>query len=208
MAYIYIIHNDINDKKYIGKTEFSIKKRFLEHLADSSKNRNEKRPLYNAISKYGKEHFWVEEIEQCSHEEACEKEKFWIQFYNSYEAGYNATLGGDGRSYLDYQKILKLYDTTLKTRTEIAQECQCSVDSVNNIVEEYRDKPDWLLRQQIQKGKAIQCIETGQIFYTAGQAAEWLAETKGMARTSGASHISKVCNGKRQTCGGYHWKFI
>jgi predicted GIY-YIG superfamily endonuclease len=41
MAYIYKIVNDINNKVYIGKTEFSIEKRFSEHCKDSVK-RNEK----------------------------------------------------------------------------------------------------------------------------------------------------------------------
>ena len=46
MAYIYEIINDINDKKYIGKTEFSIEKRFKEHCRDAFKEGEEKRPLY------------------------------------------------------------------------------------------------------------------------------------------------------------------
>lgn len=35
MAYIYKITNDINQKVYVGKTEFSIEKRFKEHCADA-----------------------------------------------------------------------------------------------------------------------------------------------------------------------------
>ena len=53
MAYIYKITNDINDKIYIGKTNFSIEKRFQEHCKDAFRKRNEKRPLYNAMKKYG-----------------------------------------------------------------------------------------------------------------------------------------------------------
>lgn len=44
MSYIYKIINDINDKIYVGKTEFSIEKRFKEHCADAFRERNEKRP--------------------------------------------------------------------------------------------------------------------------------------------------------------------
>ena len=35
MAYIYQITNDINNKIYVGKTEFSIEKRFKEHCSDA-----------------------------------------------------------------------------------------------------------------------------------------------------------------------------
>ena len=63
MAYIYKIINDVNDKIYIGKTECSIEKRFKEHCKDAFKERNEKRPLYAAMKKYGIDHFHIEEIE-------------------------------------------------------------------------------------------------------------------------------------------------
>ncbi len=53
MAYIYIIENDINDKKYIGKTTFSIEKRWAEHCRDCKREHLEKRPLYRAMNKYG-----------------------------------------------------------------------------------------------------------------------------------------------------------
>ena len=44
-------------------------------------------------------------------QKALKGEKFWINFYNSYgSSGYNATLGGDGKNFLDYEKILFLCD--------------------------------------------------------------------------------------------------
>lgn len=39
MALIYKITNDINDKIYIGKTNFSIEKRFKEHCRDAQKGK-------------------------------------------------------------------------------------------------------------------------------------------------------------------------
>lgn len=207
MAYIYIIHNDINDKKYIGKTEMTIEKRFKQHLRDSQKHRMNHRPLYNAINKYGQEHFWAEEIEKCSHEEAVEREKYWIEFYNTYKYGYNATLGGDGRSYIDYNKILDLYDNTYKTQKEIAKICGCHHETVANIVEQYRDNINWSERAKYKISIPVQCIETGQIFPSLAEAARWLAETKNMSlKVDG--HISQVCKGRRKTCGGYHWRYI
>ena len=97
MAYIYKIVNDINNKVYIGKTEFSIEKRFKEHCRDSKKE-HQNRPLYNAMNKYGIEHFKIELIEECNNPE--EREIYWIQHFDSYKNGYNATLGGDGKNIL------------------------------------------------------------------------------------------------------------
>ena len=95
---IYIITNDINDKVYVGKTMHSIEKRFKEHCKDSKKERNEKRPLYNAMNKYGIKHFKISLLEECDSENAEEREIYWIEYYNSYKNGYNATKGGDGKT--------------------------------------------------------------------------------------------------------------
>lgn len=48
--------------------------------------------------------------------------------------------------------------------------------------------------------KKVLCIETGQIYHSAMEA----KRCTGVDNTS----ISMVCNGKRQTAGGYHWKYI
>ena len=77
MAYIYEIINDVNDKRYIGKTEFDINKRFAEHCNDAFRERNKGRPLYKAIQKYGIEHFSIQLIEETDNPE--EREIYWIE---------------------------------------------------------------------------------------------------------------------------------
>lgn len=74
MSYIYVITNDVNGKQYVGKTNGTIEKRFKEHIKDSKRERCEKRPLYNAINKYGIEHFSIKQLEECSEKEASTKE--------------------------------------------------------------------------------------------------------------------------------------
>ena len=56
----------------------------------------EKRPLYWAIAKYGKDNFTIEQIEEVENDFLGEREMYWIHYYDSYNNGYNATLGGDG----------------------------------------------------------------------------------------------------------------
>ena len=84
MSFIYKITNDINNKVYIGKTAFSIEKRFKEHCKDAFRDRNEKRPLYMAMQKYGIEHFHIEQIEECENINAADREAYWIGVYNAY----------------------------------------------------------------------------------------------------------------------------
>ena len=114
MPYIYKITNKINNKIYIGKTSHSsIEERFKEHIRDSRKTRCEKRPLYDAMNKYGVENFSIEQIEQVKNDEiASEREQFWIEKLRTYIGfsdcnGYNATLGGDSKRYYNYTEIAK-----------------------------------------------------------------------------------------------------
>lgn len=63
------------------------------------------------MQKYGIEHFTIELIEETDNPE--EREQFWIQYYDSYHNGYNATLGGDGKKFLNYNQIYQLWQQGL-----------------------------------------------------------------------------------------------
>ena len=94
MGYIYKITNNINGKVYIGKTTKTVEERWKGHLKKMNYKKNK---FYNALNKYGIDNFTIEEIEECDDDLLNEEEIYWINFYNSYENGYNSTGGGDGR---------------------------------------------------------------------------------------------------------------
>ena len=138
MPYIYKITNKINDKIYIGKTSHSsIEERFREHIQDSRRERCEKRPLYDAMNKYGVENFFIEQIEQVKNDEiASEREQFWIKKLRTYIGfsdcnGYNATLGGDSKRYYDYTEVAKKY-LELKSEKEVCEYFNCDRQVVKN----------------------------------------------------------------------------
>lgn len=105
MAYIYSITNNINQKKYIGKTSqtnpYTRWKQHLQH-ARSKHNLNENNsvhsmPIVRAISKYGESNFKFRVLEECTEESVNEREEHYIRKYNTADgAGYNCTYGGDG----------------------------------------------------------------------------------------------------------------
>lgn len=105
MGFIYKVTNDVNGKMYVGKTEdYPPENRWKEHLKDYKRPRCEKRPFYDAIKRYGPEHFHFEVIEET--EDVCEREIYWIDKLRTYVGfedcnGYNGTLGGDGKKYLN-----------------------------------------------------------------------------------------------------------
>ena len=212
MAFIYKITNDINNKIYIGKTEFSIEKRFKEHCADSQKDFKEKRPLYSAMKKYGTEHFHVSLIEETDRPE--ERETYWIKQYNSYSNGYNATLGGDGRTYYDHKQIIK----ALKENpypSEIAKLIGCSADLVYSIAKTnkipVKNKSHENLRNRLKKeifaydkdGNFIQSFES------VADAAKWCCSLgKCTSLNSGAKNCIAACaRGKQKSAYGYIWKY-
>lgn len=59
------------------------------------------------MRKYGIEHFRISLIEETYQPE--ERERYWIEYFGSFKNGYNATQGGDGKSYLDYNLIIATY---------------------------------------------------------------------------------------------------
>lgn len=105
MGFVYKITNTINGKIYIGQTENADPyKRFEEHLKEYKRPRCKNRPLYSAMNECGVENFKFEVIEEC--EDTKIREIYWINFYRTFIGyhdcnGYNATLGGDGKAFLN-----------------------------------------------------------------------------------------------------------
>ena len=154
MAYIYCITNQINGKQYVGKTTESITKRFKEHCRDSKKERCEKRPLYDAMNKYGIQNFIAEEIMQCEPDELDSYERLFIEKLDTYHNGYNATRGGDGIILFDYTEIIDLYKQG-KTMREVAALLNCCVDTVSKVVHMYELPINKVFRGSCQQPKAV-----------------------------------------------------
>ena len=210
MAYIYEISNDINNKVYIGKTEFSIERRFKEHCKEAFRIRCEKRPLYRAMRKYGCEHFLVSLLEETNQPE--EREVYWINKKQSYHKGYNATYGGDGKKYLDYNLVMDTY-LRLKSVKDTAEKlniCPQTVSKILNINNiEIKSSSEVI---QNKHGKAVnQYTLEGdfiQTFPSAIAAAASLGKVVNRTVARGAgSHIAAVCKGNRKTAYGYIWKY-
>ena len=130
MNYIYKIYNTINNKVYIGVTSRTIEERFNEHQSRIEERSNIH--LYQAMKKYGAEHFAVEQIDTANTKaEMFEKEKYYIKLYDSFHNGYNLTLGGEGVRTLDLdeQHIVEQYIDG-KTTTELASELNVSSNTI------------------------------------------------------------------------------
>ncbi len=98
-GYVYVAVNTNNQKRYVGITTLSIKKRWNKHLSDSRKP-NPKSIFHRALKKYGESAFIFEIIEECSCQDSLNAAEIaWISRLNSTSpSGYNMTTGGGGVS--------------------------------------------------------------------------------------------------------------
>lgn len=209
-GFIYKITNDINQKVYIGKTTNSIEKRWQEHKQDAYKSRDKNRPLYNAIRKYGEQHFSIELVEECDIAILSQREIYWIEEYHSFSNGYNATLGGDGKILYDYNLIIELLKQKYTT-PDICNIIGCCSDLVhdiakaNNIPLTIINNFDLTRKPVEQYSKKEEYIQS---FESYADAARWLQEQGIVQKNLNGvrGHISEVCHGKRKTAYGYIWK--
>jgi len=82
MSHIYKITNDLNGKRYIGKSRKDNPNYYGSGIAIS-----------RAIQKYGKENFTKEILERCSNETVDERERYYISLE---QPEYNIAAGGNG----------------------------------------------------------------------------------------------------------------
>lgn len=211
MAYIYQITNQINGKIYIGKTERTIQERWREHCEDYLRERCYDRPLYRAMRKYGLSNFTIELLEETDNPE--EREIFWIEQKGSFKHGYNATMGGDGKKYIDYDLVVATYKNSgiIKETAKILGICE---DTVHKILKQ-KDisiKPtSEINKEKFSKMVSMYSLNDEYIrtFISLQEAATYMVENK-LTRCKHSTirtHISEVCRGKRKTAAKFKWKF-
>lgn len=198
--YIYAHFNIFNGKVYVGETKQSPPSRRWKN----GKAYKTSTYFNNAIKKYGWNsfiHIILEECD-CDNQELKNKENFWINVFDSRnpKCGYNINKGG--------------YENLSPLAKEKAEEWkrnhpEVMIERANAMHKWQREHPEEMLRlRQINSQKAtnarkraVICIETGEIFESASDAARNINGTS-------QSKINMVCNGKRNTCGGYHWRYV
>ena len=90
MIGIYKITDLTNNLIYIGQSN-NIQRRKTEHF---NSNKYDSSKIDIAIQEKGVDNFKFEIIEECSEDKLDEREKYWIEYYDSYTNGYNMTKGG------------------------------------------------------------------------------------------------------------------
>ena len=211
MGYIYKIENNVNHKMYIGKTIYTIERRWYQHKINAKKDNYSHMPLYSAIRKYGIENFNISCVEEVSDISLLsEREQYWIKYYDTYNNGYNATLGGDGTMLYDYDTIWELWENNY-TIKQISKEVVCNdfvvrtvldihnVSTQERIGRSYNDQ----LKSHIPFQRVVHKIDinTNEIIETFLSVSEAAKSIE-----CNDSYLSKVCK-KSGVAFGYKWEY-
>lgn len=178
MGYIYKIENTINNKVYIGQTVKTLSKRFSQHRNNYDKPYFSQLSLYQAFKKYGIENFIFLEIEEIENSQLDIREKYWIEYYNSFKDGYNSTLGGRLVELYnwDTEEIIQLYHE-LKSARKVAEKMKCDHSTIDNILNANQVER-YTVIQQRSKRIVIENDELTLTFEDSTQAAEWFIKNK------------------------------
>lgn len=199
---LYLITNNINGKKYVGKTYKKVDSRWKDHVSKANSGSN--RPICRAIRKYGPEQFTIEPIGYYPEGVLEDKEISTIAVYNSYSNGYNATKGGGGKRYVDDALILSCYNDKRSVRT-VSDITKYDCDTIKRVLNASGIDTD-PKQVSIPKGVVLEC--TGEVFDSATDCARYLIDI-GILNTSvdtARSSISKCANGLLSSYKGLTFK--
>jgi len=207
---IYVINNIINEKQYVGQTIQPLNRRWAHHIWASNNQPNKSWKLYNAIRKYGADNFSIMLLEECANSELNEREQYWIKELDTYNLGYNLTLGGEGNYKINHNEVINLY-LQLKNQAQVAERLDISLGSVATILKSYnietKSSYDISIKQVFQYDISGTFIAN---FDSITDAAKWILEHNKSNGTiaSVISDISKAVRKENNGAYGFLWTDI
>lgn len=155
------------------------------------------------MRKYGIEKFLCETLEETKFPEKREMEI--IAELGSYVNGYNATLGGDGRKYinLNMMEVIKDYNKSINvTLISISKKYDVDTGTMSRLL-----KSHGVVVRTSGKTRSISIKKTDSegkvlaIFASATEAAN-------AHNMENGSHIIKCAKGKKKMAGGFNWEYL
>lgn len=211
-SYVVYCHtNKTNKKKYIGITSQNPYKRWKN--GEGYRNNQH---FYAAIQKYGWHNFEHEIL--YTNLTKSEAEKYEVKLIKEYnccdsQKGYNIEKGGScGDKYTQETKDKISKSLRGKTKSEAHKKHLSESCKGREITKETREKiskknsginhPMYGKKRDISlfMTKKVKCLESGIVYESIATA----GRTTGIQK----SDISKNCNGRLKTAGGYHWQFV
>ena len=217
MIGIYKITNTVNGKCYIGQSR-DIEARWQKHL--SAYKSSPDWELYRAFKKYGIPQFTFEIVEECQIDELNEREIYWIAQYDSFNNGYNMTLGGEACNGTNDKKVYQ-YNLSGKLIgeyksaheagrvlniqfTNICKVCRGERKTAGGFGWSYEKKEiEEPIQTTIKHNTPVLQYDKSNNFIAEYKSAREAQRQTGVSDKT----IGQVCKGKGKTAGGYIWKY-
>lgn len=167
MIGIYKITNLVSGKCYIGQS-VHIERRWQEHKIPSSNSFISKK-----IREYGEQNFLFEILEECLQSQLNEKERYWIQYYNSIiPNGYNIAEDTSDTIHTTYRyfnkkdllKIIDLIKNSDQSFNQIAKSFSLHPSTITRINKgeiHFQEQENYPLRKIIKTKNKNICIDCG-----------------------------------------------
>jgi len=144
---VYLIHNSVRSKNYVGSAAISIKGRLSNHVSCLRGGYHGNDYLQKAWNKYGEEAFEFYVLELCEPEKCVEREQQWIDYYeaSNRDLGYNISPTAGNTLGVKHSKETRarVRAAVLARRTEISLNMMGNKNSkgnINGVSQETRDK--------------------------------------------------------------------
>ena len=165
MVGIYKITNQLTRESYIGQSN-NIERRWSEHR---KKMKILNTQLYQAMRLYGIQNFSFEVLEECNITELNEREKFYIQKYDTLNCGYNMSTIENLQYKINWNIVDEIIDKLKNNsllESDIAKEynVSCSLISQINMGKMWRkDSIQYPIREVLQRvDKRNYCVDCGK----------------------------------------------
>lgn len=130
-VYIYMITNDVNDMKYIGKST-NIITRARAYINNVLGHDTSCQPIVRAMKLLGLEKFKMTVIDTAlSYEEGCEKELYYISKFDTISNGYNVTMSSVVTNGVTYNRKSGYHMSVSCKRSKSKLICAISVSEKN-----------------------------------------------------------------------------
>jgi group I intron endonuclease len=225
---VYLITNQVNGKKYIGKTGKSLVDRLKQHKKRAKNDNLKSYLLHRSMKKHGIDNFQIELIEAFNNQdEAYQAEAKNITEYNTFHGdGYNLTSGGTGMgcgenhpdsslSNEDVSHIKWIIDNVDTTDKQIADYYHVGISAIEHIrrnstwTDIKKQKPDFDIPDSLERKRLIG--ENGNnTKITNKQAGEikWLVENTNMTYGQISSHYPVSKNIPKDIKHGKSWVHV
>lgn len=212
---IYVIQNNVNQKKYVGKA-LDIYRRIKAHVtALNTKDVNENRHLIASWHKYGRDSFTYYVIEYINDEDKDvleqklkDRELYWIKTLDTLdrEKGYNLRLDSEGKCIVSDETREKCRNSQIKRFSDenVRKEMSEKLKTLHKEHPEYWEDSKIKLAYANRKYRIAKCDkETGEII----KIYEIIKEISDENPDYYLQAIKGCCSGTKKSYKGFRWHY-